>query len=401
MNRPGLSVALLSAVVVPQVGLGIMVPASVQLAEQLQSGLGQVQSTLVMYMVGYALSMMLAGLLSDRYGPRAVQLGGLLLAVLGTGLAASATSFVPFMIGRLLQALGGCVGTVTTRMVVREVFAEHERMGILTTLASAIAITPCLAPLLGGALLPQVGWRGILGLVGVFNLLVLLVFWRLVPRLPGTGQGVAVGTILRVYRRNLGTGAFVFLASCISLVWMSYFAFLSSSSYAFQRLLGFSAFEYGALIAICALGYVTGSFLARRLSRRHDLTQILAVGAGIGTVGWGGLWLAVHWIGPTAGAFVVPMMAILLSTGMVIPATQAGLLRCVQQDIGLSTGQFFFLQMASGAAYGLVASHWPDLDVRQLALLVGTPMVLLTVLVGTASWRHRLKSRAVRSVVSH
>ncbi|MBC3420117.1 MULTISPECIES: MFS transporter [unclassified Pseudomonas] len=401
MNRPGLSVALLSAVVVPQVGLGIMVPASVQLAEQLQSGLGQVQSTLVMYMVGYALSMMLAGLLSDRYGPRAVQLGGLLLAALGTGLAASATSFVPFMIGRLLQALGGCVGTVTTRMVVREVFAEHERMGILTTLASAIAITPCLAPLLGGALLPQVGWRGILGLVGVFNLLVLLVFWRLVPRLPGTGQGVAVGTILRVYRRNLGTGAFVFHASCISLVWMSYFAFLSSSSYAFQRLLGFSAFEYGALIAICALGYVTGSFLARRLSRRHDLTQILAVGAGIGTVGWGGLWLAVHWIGPTAGAFVVPMMAILLSTGMVIPATQAGLLRCVQQDIGLSTGQFFFLQMASGAAYGLVASHWPDLDVRQLALLVGTPMVLLTVLVGTASWRHRLKSRAVRSVVSH
>lgn len=401
MNRPGLSVALLSAVVVPQVGLGIMVPASVQLAEQLQSGLGQVQSTLVMYMVGYALSMMLAGLLSDRYGPRAVQLGGLLLAALGTGLAASATSFVPFMIGRLLQALGGCVGTVTTRMVVREVFAEHERMGILTTLASAIAITPCLAPLLGGALLPQVGWRGILGLVGVFNLLVLLVFWRLVPRLPGTGQGVAVGTILRVYRRNLGTGAFVFHACCISLVWMSYFAFLSSSSYAFQRLLGFSAFEYGTLIAICALGYVTGSFLARRLSRRHDLTQILAVGAGMGTVGWGGLWLAVHWIGPTAGAFVVPMMAILLSTGMVIPATQAGLLRCVQQDIGLSTGQFFFLQMASGAAYGLVASHWPDLDVRQLALLVGTPMVLLTVLVGTASWRHRLKSRAVRSVVSH
>ncbi|MFJ9992441.1 MFS transporter [Pseudomonas putida] len=401
MKRPGLSVALLSAVVVPQVGLGIMVPASAQLAEQLQTGLGQVQSTLVMYMVGYALSMMLAGLLSDRYGPRAVQLGGLLLAACGTLLAASATSFVPFMIGRLLQALGGCVGTVTTRMVVREVFAVHERMGILTTLASAIAITPCLAPLLGGALLPQFGWRGILGLVAVFNLLVLLVFWRLVPRLPGTGQGVAVGTILRVYMRNLGTRAFVFHASCISLVWMSYFAFLSSSSYAFQRLLGFTAFEYGALIATCALGYVTGSFLARRLSRRHDLTLILVVGACVGTAGWSGLWLAVHWVGPTAGAFVAPMMAILLSTGMVIPATQAGLLRCVQQDIGLSTGQFFFLQMASGAAYGLAASHWPHLDVRQLALLVGAPMVLLTVLVGTASWRHRVRSRAVRSVASH
>ncbi|HEK0906939.1 TPA: MFS transporter [Pseudomonas putida] len=401
MNRPGLSVALLAAVVVPQVGLGIMVPASAQLAEQLQVGLGQVQSTLVMYMVGYALSMVLAGLLCDRYGPRAVQLGGLLLAACGTGLAASATSFLPFMIGRLLQALGGCVGTVTTRMVVREVFTERERMGTLTTLASAIAITPCLAPLLGGALLPQFGWRGILGLVGVFNLLVLLVFWRLVPSLPGTGQGVTPGLVLRVYGRNLGNAAFVFHAACISLVWMSYFGFLSSSSYAFQVVLGFSAFEYGALIAICALGYVTGSFLARRLSRQHDLALILAVGAAVGTVGWVGLWLAVHLAGPVAGAFVVTMMAILLSTGMVIPATQAGLLRCVQRDIGLSTGQFFFLQMVSGAAYGFLASHWPHLDVSQLAWLVGAPMVLLTVLTGTASMRRRLRSRAERSVALH
>ncbi|HGM5583450.1 TPA: MFS transporter [Pseudomonas putida] len=401
MIRRGLSAALLAAVVVPQVGLGIMVPASAQLAEQLQVGLGQVQNTLVMYMLGYALSMVLAGLLCDRYGPRAVQLGGLLLAAFGTGLAASATSFVPFMLGRLLQALGGCVGTVTTRLVVREVFAERERMGILTTLASAIAITPCVAPLMGGALLPHLGWRGVLVLVGLFYLLVLLVFWRLVPSLPGTGQGVTPRLVLKVYRRNLGNGAFVFHAACISLVWMSYFGFLSSSSYAFQVLLGFSPFEYGALIATCALGYVTGSFLARRLSRRHDLELIMAVGAGVGTAGWLGLWLTLCLAGPQAGAFVVPMMAILLSTGMVIPAAQAGLLRCVQQDIGLSTGQFFFVQMISGAAYGLFASHWAHLDVQDLGALVGAPMVLLTVLVGTASWRRRVRSRAVRSVASH
>ncbi|MDF0730979.1 MFS transporter [Pseudomonas entomophila] len=402
LARPGLPLALLSAVVVPQVGLGVIVPASTSLAAQLGVALAQVQNTLVLYMVGYALSVIFAGLLCDRFGPRQVQLGGLLLATLGTALAACATSFMPFMLGRLLQALGGCVGTVTTRLVVREAFAEGQRMRMLTTLASAIAVTPCLAPLLGGVLLPYVGWRGVLVLVGVFNLLVWVLCWRLIPALPlprqATGSPLAIA---RVYLRNLRNGAFTYYAACISLVWMSYFGFLSSSAYAFQVLLGFGEFEYGALIATCALGYVSGSFLARRMSRRHDLARILAVGAWVGGLGGVGLLLAITWAGQVVVAFVMPMMAILLSTGMVIPASQAGLLRCLQQDVGVSTGQFFCLQMLSGAAYGLLASHWPQLDVWQLALLVGAPVLLLAGLVGAASGHRRIRSRAARSAAWH
>lgn len=88
-GRPWLTLALLSAAMVPQVGLGVMVPASARLAQDLHV-VASVQNTLVVYMVGYAVSVIMAGLLSDRFGPRAVQLGGLVLAMVGALLAASA-----------------------------------------------------------------------------------------------------------------------------------------------------------------------------------------------------------------------------------------------------------------------------------------------------------------------
>ncbi|QXH58370.1 MFS transporter [Pseudomonas maumuensis] len=392
-GRPWLTLALLSAAMVPQVGLGVMVPASARLAQDLHVGVASVQNTLVVYMVGYAVSVIMAGLLSDRFGPRAVQLGGLVLAMVGALLAASAEGFTLFILGRLLQSLGGCVSTVTTRLVVREVYPEAQRLPILSILASAIAVTPCVVPLLAGAVLPELGWRGVLLCAGAFNLLVLLVFVALTRPMSSGGQPIgSLGDIWRVYRRNMGNPDYRRNAACISLVWMSYFALLSSSSHAFQQVLGFSELEYGALIGACACGYVAGSTTARRLSQTHDLDALLALAAMIGLGGCIGLSLGLLLVGPGMLVFLLPMIALLVCTGMVIPITQAGLLRCVSQDVGLSSGQFFFLQMMAGALYSLFLSCIPPLDLNHLAIAVAAPVVLMAGVVGRLRLRGRLQA---------
>jgi DHA1 family bicyclomycin/chloramphenicol resistance-like MFS transporter len=83
--------------------------------------------------------------------------------------------------------------------------------------------------------------------------------------------------------------------------------------------------------------------------------------------------------GSVLPALLIPMVFILLSVGMVIPATQAGLLKSVSRDIGISSGQFFFFQMAAGAGYGLLVSSFSELGVRGLALFIAIPMVVLFV----------------------
>lgn len=378
-SRPGilLPAALLTAVIVPQLGLGLMTPTVAKLAEEFRVPHEAIQETFVVYMIGYALSVVLAGILADRIGARRVQISGLLICAAGCLLAAFSDSFYLFAVARFMQALGGCVGTVTTRLIVKSDYPESKRLRILTTLASAIALTPCIAPLLGGMLLPSLGWRWMMGGVGMFNLAALVLFWQ-VDTSPGASDSTG-RSIIAVYAANFKNADYLAYAAGISLVWMSYFVFLSCSTYALQTELGMSSLGYGAVISLCAVGYVIGSTLARALSARWALNEILLLGSKVGMAGCMLLGILLSVFGSVLPALLIPMVFILLSVGMVIPATQAGLLKSVSRDIGISSGQFFFFQMAAGAGYGLLVSSFSELGVRGLALFIAIPMVVLFV----------------------
>jgi len=373
-----LAFALVFAVIVPQIGVGISVPALPDIAFVFDVSISAAQGTLIIYMAGYAVSMLGAGLLSDRFGPRQVQLWGLGLAGAAALLAAGTEHIATFYLARFVQALGGCVGTVTTRLIVSQHYAGHERMKILTTLASAIAITPCLAPLAGGALLPYVGWRGVFVVTALISFGTLIFFWLATGNTaPHQKQAVPLSTLGAIYARNLRTPRFVLYAVGISFVWMTYFAFVSCSSGPLQIHMGLSALHYGGVLGLAALGYVAGSQMARRLAHKHDIDLIIGVASWIGLAG-GVLLVSATAIWPgQLLTILVPTSAILFATGMVIPATQAGLLKYATQDAGVSSGLFFFLQMVAGALWAALGNLWQDMTPLVLAALVAIPAITL------------------------
>jgi len=364
------------------------VPSLPNIAEDFHVSISSAQGTLIIYMVGYALSMLVSGLLSDRFGPHRTQLWGLSLAGGAAISAALADSITTFYFARFIQALGGCVGTVTTRLIVSREYDVRDRMKILTTLASAIAITPCLAPLAGGALLPYVGWRGVFVTIALISIGALLVFLMATR---GTAHHrkniVPLSDIGAVYLRNMKMPRFVLYAVAISFVWMSYFTFVSCSSGPLQVHMGLSAFHYGMILGLAAIGYVSGSMTARHLSKESDIDDIIRWASLVGLAGGALL------IGLTAAfpghllSILVPVIAILFSTGMTIPATQAGLLKYAAQDAGVSSGLFFFLQMIAGASYAAIGNMWQDMTPPILAVLVAIPAILLPFLLHGLKWR--------------
>ena len=137
---------------------------------------------------------------------------------------------------------------------------------------------------------------------------------------------------------------------------------------------------------------MAGSTIARRLSQTHDLDALLALAAMIGLGGCIGLFLGLLLVGPGTLVFLLPMIALLVCTGVVIPITQAGLLRCVSQDVGMSSGPFFFLQMMAGALYSLFLSCIPSLDLNHLAIAVAAPVVFMAGVAGRQRLRGRLQA---------
>ena len=126
--------------------IDICLPALPTIAAALGRDPEAAQLILTGYLGGFAAGQLVVGPLSDRFGRRPVLLGGLALftiAALGCGFAGSIEQLTTL---RILQGLGGSVGPVLGRTVVRDLFDREDGARVLSYVLMAMTAAPILAP---------------------------------------------------------------------------------------------------------------------------------------------------------------------------------------------------------------------------------------------------------------
>ncbi|GBG36374.1 MFS transporter [Mycobacterium montefiorense] len=136
------------------------------------------------YLLGYAVVLLVAGRLGDRFGPKNLYLIGLVVftvASIWCGLSGSAGMLIA---ARVVQGVGAGVLTPQTLSTITRIFPP-ERRGVAVSVWGATAgVASLVGPLAGGVLVDGLGWEWIffvnvpIGVVGVA-----LAVW-LVPELP-------------------------------------------------------------------------------------------------------------------------------------------------------------------------------------------------------------------------
>ncbi|MEB3981196.1 MFS transporter [Mycobacterium sp. 663a-19] len=167
------------------------------------------------YLLGYAVVLLVAGRLGDRFGTKNLYLAGLAVftaASLWCGLSGSAAMLIA---ARVVQGVGAGVLTPQTLSTITRIFPP-ERRGVAVSLWGATAgVATLVGPLAGGALVDGLGWQWIffvnvpIGVVGLG-----MAHW-LVPVLPTQAHrfdlvGVAlsgVGMFLIVFGLQQGQAA--------------------------------------------------------------------------------------------------------------------------------------------------------------------------------------------------
>src|SRR5215470_8383004 len=130
--------------------IDMYLPAFPAIAKGLHTTVAQVMLSLSSFFIGISAGQFLYGPLLERFGrkkPLYVGLTIYLLASLGCALAVSVQQLIAL---RLLQALGGCVGMVAARAMVRDLFEVKENAKVFSTLMLVVAVSPIIAPTLGG-----------------------------------------------------------------------------------------------------------------------------------------------------------------------------------------------------------------------------------------------------------
>jgi EmrB/QacA subfamily drug resistance transporter len=132
------------------------------------------------YMLGYSISMPVAGWLADEFGRRRIFLIGLALFTVCSVLAAIAWDPMSLIAFRVLQAVGGGLISPTAMAIITDVVPLHERGRALGVWGMGTMLAPALAPFASGWIIDNLNdWRLIFALgvpVGIVGLVLAFAF---------------------------------------------------------------------------------------------------------------------------------------------------------------------------------------------------------------------------------
>ena len=136
--------------------------------------------TLGIYGLTQAILQIPLGLLSDRIGRAPVIIGGLIMFVLGSVVAAMADSMQGLIFGRALQGMGAIASTLMA--MVTDLTSEENRTKAMASIGASIGLSFMLAMIAGPLIASAMGLSGVFWVTALLGCIGILVFIVLVPR---------------------------------------------------------------------------------------------------------------------------------------------------------------------------------------------------------------------------
>lgn len=334
--------------------IDMYLPALPTIAREMASSTGSVQVSLAVYFIGIACGQAFYGPISDRWGrKRALYFGLTLFSVssVGCAMARDVTALVAL---RFLQALGGCAPLVVPRAVVRDYFDQRGSVRMLSVLMLVMGLAPILAPLVGGQLLVNFGWRSVFWLLaayGAFWLVIVAAFLQeSLP--PARRRRQRAADVVATYLGLLRDRTYIGYVLTGALIFAGLLAYISGSPFVFIELFGVPPEQYGLFFGVNAIGIIIASqvnrWLANKYDARHIISAVLPVSVTAGTVllidaatgfgGFPGILVPLFFYIATHGFIMPNTTALAMAPHGAVAGSASALLGTVQFVLGASAG---------------------------------------------------------------
>lgn len=332
------------------------------------------QVSVASYFAGVAVGQAFYGPLSDAVGRKPALYFGLvvfILSSLGCAWADSVNALVAF---RFLQALGGCAPIVIPRAIVRDHFDQVGSIRMLSMLMLVMGLAPILAPLIGGQLLVNFGWRSVFWVLATYALVwLVLVVFLLAESLPlERRRRQPVGVVLSTYLRLSMDRTYICYVLSGAFIFAGLLTYVSGSPYVFIELFHVSPERYGLYFGVNACGIMAASQTNRWLATRVDARRLVGVVLGVSmTASLVLLFDAYTGVGGFAG-ILVPLFCYIACHGFVLPNTTALAMAPHGKVAGSASALLGTVQFVLASLTGALVA----------ALADGTPVPLAAVIAG-------------------
>lgn len=334
------------------VSLYLLVPVLPFLSKLFGTTVSAVQLNVVLFMIGLAISQIVTGPLSDRFGRRPVLLGGLSLSVAATVICIFAQTLPQLVAARFFQALGGATGMAMCRAIIRDIYPRQKIGGMISLVTAVMMIAQMISPLVGGLLDINFGWHSIFHFMAAASILVTA---GVAFALPETRQRQIFSDDAGFFndvRALASSRTFISYAFCQMLASAIIFIFAGGGPYIVVNQMARSTAEYGLWFATAGVAYMTGNLVSVRLSPRLGIDRMIWIGLVLQIAGsvintiWGvtGLNQMPSWLFGTH-------MIVMFGNAFAMSNATAGALSVRPRAAGTAAGIMGFLQFGCGSLF--------------------------------------------------
>jgi len=272
----------------------LYLPALPELARDLNTPTATAQLSLTAGLLGLGLGQLFFGPLSDKYGrirPLLLSLVLLLIASVGCALA---QDIHQLLLARLFEGLSGAGGAVLSRAIARDMYSGHELTRFFALLMLVNGLAPIAAPVMGGALMAFLDWRGLFMVIALIALMLFIL------------ARVKLHETLPVARRSQGSifsawaalGQVImhrpFMGFCLTQGFMmsGMFAYIGASPFVLQQIYQLSPQAFSFCFAANGVGLIIASQVSARLCPLWGEYRVLKGGLTLALISSSSLLLA-------------------------------------------------------------------------------------------------------------
>jgi len=349
----------------------IYVPSIPAIAGAFETSIARVQLTFVGYLLAFAASMLVLGPLSDRYGRRRTILCGLALSSISSVACAISPSIDFLIAARVVQGIGACAGLVVGRAITREVWGREAAARVIAGRAIAATLMQAFAPILGGYLQGWFGWRCNFVVIGLIASVAMALVTRYVPEgRAATAAPSRTGGMLASYRTLIGTRRFLSYAFTAAGSHAGFHIFAAGAPAVLIVGFGIPPEDYGFYASLPPMGFLVGSFLSNRLTRRLGIDGLITIGCTV-LIPAASIMVTLALLGVASPYAVIgPMILICCGSGLITPNATAGSLVVNAGMVGTASGLGSFIQMTGAAGATALLSLGPS----------GSPLMLASII---------------------
>ncbi len=336
------------------------------------------QLTVSVFLIGFAVTQFIAGMLSDSYGRKPVLISGLIIFAAGTLLCIFASSIIILLLGRIIEGIGAGAVSVLSRTILRDTFSGMKMAQVGSYLAAFIGLSPAIAPVIGGYIQHYFGFAAIFAFLLLFTI---ILFYLITFYLPETNRfchlhPLDLDSVIKKYKTVLCNKLFISNVIATGCALSVIISCAVINPFLLQDTLKITPMHYGLLAFLAMSGMFVGMLTNGYLVGTMGTKNMISVGKILALLGGLSFMLFSLFSTLSIANVIFPTFIITLAAAFILPNAVVNAFSPFAEMAGTAGAVYGCLQIFITAIVSGIISTLHEPSQLMLGLVIVSLMAL-------------------------